>query len=109
LTVASSFWARLRGLIGRASPAPGEGLLLTGANSIHMLFMGYPIDVAFLGPAASDGMRKIVDVRHSLPPWRGVVWYVRGATDAAELKAGALAAAGVRVGMSVRLTSAQAD
>jgi uncharacterized membrane protein (UPF0127 family) len=106
LDVAGSFWARLRGLIGRPAPETGGGLLLPGANSIHMLFMRYPIDCLFLGDEESDGARRVVDLRHSLPPWRGIVWWVRGARAAAELPAGTLAAARLTVGDRVRLAPA---
>jgi len=47
-------------------------------------------------------------VRHALPPWRGVVWWVRGAHGAYELPAGTLArhGEGVAVGDAVRLEPA---
>lgn len=109
LTVAGSFWARLRGLIGRPAPARGGGLLLPGATGVHMLFMRYPIDCLFLGAEAADGTRPVVGLRPALPPWRGVVWYVRGARAAAELPVGTLAAARLAVGDRMRLASAVRD
>ena len=78
------------GLMGRQALAPGEGLWLQGENNIHMLFMRFSIDCAFLGPQDHDGARAVVAVRRRLPPWRGVVWYVPGATGVVELPAGAL-------------------
>jgi uncharacterized membrane protein (UPF0127 family) len=58
--LAETFWARLRGLMGRSSLRDGEGLILKGDKSIHTFFMKFPIDVIYadrtwrvvrLGPA----------------------------------------------------------
>ena len=122
---ASSLWARFRGLMGRRSLAPGEGLWFPGDSSIHMLFMRFPIDAVFLAPASdpaaaapspADLMRqapagaapspadrwRVVAVRPRLRPWAGVVWYVRGARGCLELEAGAAQQADLRVGDTVR-------
>ncbi len=104
LEVADSWLSRLRGLIGRSSLGPGEGLYLPGTNSIHMLFMRFPIDCLFVGALRSDGSREIVGVKERLAPWRGVVWWVRGARGAIEVPAGAVREAGLRVGDMVWLT-----
>ena len=45
--VARSFWARLKGLIGRQSLPPGRGLLILKCNAIHTFFMRVPIDATF--------------------------------------------------------------
>ena len=105
IEVASSFLARGRGLMGRARLADGEGLYLPGTNSIHMLFMRFPIDCVFVSGERDDGSRQVVDVRERLRPWSGVVWWSRGAKGCVELPAGSLAAAGVRRGDYVRLES----
>ncbi|HEX5466883.1 MAG TPA: DUF192 domain-containing protein [Candidatus Limnocylindrales bacterium] len=104
VSVADTFWTRFLGLMGRPELEPGEGLWLTGVNNIHMLFMRFPIDCAFLGPADVDGPRVVVAVRHRLAPWRGVVWYVRGAAGVVELPAGSLAKSGTVVGDRLLLT-----
>ena len=103
LAVAGSFLARFRGLMGRASLGHDEGLFLPGTNSIHMLFMRFPIDCLFLGAPRPDGTREVVGIREHLAPWRGVVWWARGAHGAVEVPAGSLAAAGLRRGDYVRL------
>ena len=46
--VAKNAFERMRGLIGRPPPAPGEGLLIPKCNAIHTFFMKYPIDAVFL-------------------------------------------------------------
>jgi len=103
LNVASSFFARFMGLMGRRTLADGEGLFLPGTNSIHMLFMRFPIDCVFVGAPRADGAREVVGIRERLAPWRGVVWWVRGARGAIEVPAGSLAASGLRRGDYVRL------
>jgi uncharacterized membrane protein (UPF0127 family) len=103
LSVADSFFARFMGLMGRKSLDAGEGLFLPGTNSIHMLFMRFPIDCLFVGALRADGSREVVGVRERLAPWRGVVWWVRGARGAIEVPAGSLAAAGLRRGDYVTL------
>jgi len=114
--VADSWLGRLRGLIGRASLAPGEGLYFPGTNGIHMLFMRFAIDCVFVRPTqdtgGSDGRRadgtehEVVAVRTNLRPWTGVVWFVRHARGAIELSAGSAAKAGINVGDRLRLVRA---
>ena len=103
LSVASSLFARFRGLMGSRALAPGQGLYLPGTNSIHMLFMRFPIDCLFLGAPRPDGSQQVIAVRERLTPWRGVVWWVRDASGAVEVAGGSAAAAGIRPGDSVYL------
>lgn len=101
--VAGSLLGRMRGLMGRSSLPPEEGLYLPGTNSIHMLFMRFPIDILFLGKPGADGALPVLAVRHGLRPWRGVVWWVRGAKSAIELPAGTIEATGLHAGDHVQL------
>ncbi|HYI21710.1 MAG TPA: DUF192 domain-containing protein [Candidatus Limnocylindrales bacterium] len=103
LEVADSWLARLRGLIGRSGVGRDEGLYLAGTNGVHMFFMRFPIDCVFLGAPQPDGTRQIVAVKSELQPWRGIVWWVRGAKAAVEVTSGAAAAAGLQAGDFVRL------
>ena len=75
----------------------GDGLYID-SNSIHMLFMRFPIDALFLSAPDKDGTRRVVSMRPNLPAWRGVVWYARGAKAVLELPAGTLDRHGVRFG-----------
>jgi uncharacterized membrane protein (UPF0127 family) len=102
VAMGDSFWARFRGLMLRPSIAADEGLWLPGTPSIHMFFMRFPIDCAFLGPEAGDGAREVIAVREALPPWRGLVPWVRGADGVVELAAGVLQESGTRVGDRLR-------
>jgi uncharacterized protein len=101
--LASSFGQRLRGLMGRATLAPDEGLYLPGSSGIHMLFMRFAIDCIFVGRPDAAGDMRVVELRRALPPWRGVVWHVRGAAGVFELAVGTVDRADLSVGDLVRL------
>ena len=103
--VAGSFGARLRGLMGRPALADGQGLYLPGTNSIHMLFMRFGIDCVFVGPRQADGRYRVLAVYPNLRPWRGVVWWVRGARGALELPAGEVDHARIAPGHDLRFVS----
>jgi uncharacterized membrane protein (UPF0127 family) len=87
--LARSPWARMRGLLGRASLEPGEAMLFRPAGSIHMFFMRFTIDAVFC-----DRDLVVLDVVPSLRPWR--MASRRGAKVVIELGEGA--AAGLRPG-----------
>lgn len=80
IAVAHTPWRRLRGLIGRRLDA-GAGLVLVPCNSVHGMFMSYPIDAIYIG---SDGtVLSVIRLR----PWRlGPI--VRGCSCVLELPAG---------------------
>ena len=101
--VAASLWARFMGLMGRPSIAAGDGLWLTGSNGIHMFFMRFPIDAVFLGRADADGSRPVLAARAALPPWTGLVPFVRGAESVLELPVGSIAGSGTQPGDLVRI------
>ena len=67
--VADTFAHRMRGLIGRPPPGPGEGMLILKCNAIHTFFMKYPIDATFL-----DRNDSVVKVVRGIRPWRLLVW-----------------------------------
>jgi uncharacterized membrane protein (UPF0127 family) len=100
---ARSFWAKFRGLMGRASLDADEGLWFPGTTSIHMFFMRFAVDCLFLSAPDATGRRRVVSVRRSLPPWTGIVMPVRGADGLVELAAGVLARTGTDVGDEVSL------
>jgi hypothetical protein len=95
--LADTWWARLRGMMGRPEPANGEGMLLSPCQSVHMYWMKYPLDVAFL---AADG--RVVEAYHGLQPSNRSRWH-RDAHQALELRAGALAETGTEVGHRLEL------
>ena len=63
--LADSFLTRMRGLLGRASLPAGEGLIITGSQSIHMMFMRFPIDVIFI-----DGSKRVVGLVEHIKPFQ---------------------------------------
>jgi uncharacterized membrane protein (UPF0127 family) len=75
-------WTRMRGLLGRASLAPDEGMLFRPAGSIHMFFMRFPIDAVFC-----DRELTVLGVERNLQPWRTAAR--KGAKVVIELAAGA--------------------
>jgi uncharacterized protein len=79
----------MRGLLGRSSLDPSEGMLFKPAGSIHMLFMRFAIDAIFC-----DRDLVVIDVVRGLEPWRMAAR--RGAKIVIELAEGA--AAGVAAG-----------
>jgi uncharacterized membrane protein (UPF0127 family) len=92
VAMADSPWQRFIGLMGKRELAADSGLCLRPCSSIHMFFMRFPVDVAFID---ADG--KVVHMYNGLRPWR-VSRIVRRAKAAIELPNGALARAGVGVG-----------
>jgi uncharacterized membrane protein (UPF0127 family) len=108
LEVASSFWARFMGLMGRGSLPQGGGLFLTG-NGIHMFFMRFPIDAVFVSGEDGEGRRRVVAVRERLAPWTGLVPLIRGAAAVIELPVGTIVGSGTRAGDTVVLESVDAD
>ena len=95
--LADSVLARARGLLGRATLAPGEGLVLRPCNAVHTLGMAFPIDVVHLD-ADSRVLRVVADLR----PWR-LGPLVRGSRVVVELPAGTALATGTGQGDEVRL------
>ena len=92
VALADGWLMRLRGLLGRPEPKPGEGLLLSPCQSVHMYGMRYPLDVAFLD---TDGV--VVAAYRSLQPGSRSKWH-RTAVHALELPAGTLEGSGTAVG-----------
>lgn len=89
--VADSFWRRLRGLQGRASLAPGDGMLFRGEGSIHSAFMRFRFDAVFM-----DRELRVIALAEQIPPWRTRA--ARGARNILELAAGEISRTGLAVG-----------
>jgi uncharacterized membrane protein (UPF0127 family) len=108
LEEAASLWGKFMGLMGRAALPAGAGLWLPGENGIHMLFMRFRIDAVFLAPPSGgeDGPRRVLMARRSIPCWRGIVWFVRGAKGVLELPVGTIEATGTEPGDEVTITAA---
>jgi uncharacterized protein len=99
--VADRPFGRLKGLLGRRSLPPGEGLLLRPASSVHTFFMRFPIDVVFL-----DRDLRVLSIARDLRPWRAAGR--PGARAALELPAGECERRGLRIGDSVAFAKSAA-
>lgn len=95
--VADTFWTRLRGLIGHVPLEAGEGLMIEPCNSVHMFFMGFPIDVVYVSDAG-----EVVGLAPNLQPWR-VGPIVREASFVLELPAGIVEQTGTETGDQILL------
>ena len=88
--------SRKTGLLKHTSMPEDTGLIIAPCNAIHMFFMRFPIDAAFV---AKDG--RVLKTVHALKPWRiAAAW---GAFAVIELAAGALARTDTRPGDVVAL------
>ena len=65
VSIADSFFSRLKGLMGKSNIDDNIGLIIRPCKSIHTFFMKFNIDVIFI-----DGNSKVVDVYIDLAPWR---------------------------------------
>lgn len=91
---------RLRGLLGRSEPRPGEGLLLRPSPSVHTWFMRFPIDIVFL-----DRRLEVLAVRSDVQPWR--MAGRRGARAVLELACGEARRRSIRPGDQLHLLALQ--
>jgi uncharacterized membrane protein (UPF0127 family) len=95
--VATSFWARGKGLIGRRGLPRGYALAIKPCNGIHMFFMAIPLDVVHV-----DREGRVVRILHSIKPWRPGPVVLKSAW-VVELPAGTALATGTVVGDRVEL------
>ena len=95
---ARSLASRTRGLLGRRSLPPGEGLAFR-EKSIHMFFMRMSLDIVFC-----DAGPGVVRVVHDLAPWR--MAGCRRARYVLEIGPGEAARLGLREGMVLRVEPA---
>lgn len=65
LTLADSPKTRERGLLGRDTLLPGEGLWIVPCQAIHMFFMRFSIDLVYI-----DRQKRVCKVRSNVAPWR---------------------------------------
>ena len=90
-------WARrMRGFLGRPEPSPGEGILLSPCNGVHMFGMRFALDVLFL---SRDG--EVVSAFPNLEPGQRTRLQ-KGAYHALELPAGTIDRSGTAVGDMIK-------
>ncbi len=103
---ADDFMGRLRGLMFREGLPSQGGLWLEPCNSIHMLFMRFPIDVVFARHLEPRGRIEVLAIRAGVRPWVGLPFCFRSEL-ALELPAGRAAALGLQVGEVLRTPEAE--
>ncbi len=89
--------SRARGLLGRSGLGEGQALVIAPCNSVHMMFMRFPIDVVF---ATNDG--RVLRAIAALRPWR-MTRIHSGAHYAIEMPVGAIARSHTEAGDQLRL------
>ena len=97
---ASSFGARLSGLIGKRFSPALDGMVFDRCNAIHTFFMRYPIDVIF-----ADEKYRILKTVPAFPPWHPFL-ACKKAFYVIELPAGTLESTATAVGDQLDLTGA---
>ncbi len=85
LELAGTGGTRRKGLLGRESLPPGEGLWISPCESVHTFFMRFAIDLVYL-----DRKLQVKKVRSSVGPWRVSACFQ--AHSVIELPAGTLSA-----------------
>jgi uncharacterized membrane protein (UPF0127 family) len=99
--VATSPWARGKGLLGRRELPPGEGLVIEACQQIHMFFMAFAIDVLHVRRVTRDE-GEVIRVLNAIPPNRIGPWVWRS-HYVIELPAGTAVRTGTEVGHRIAL------
>lgn len=101
--IATTWWRRMRGLLGHARLSGDEGIWLSPCGGIHTVGMRYAIDAVFLD-REGEVRRIAAHVRpYTFRPGP------RGTRTTIELPAGAAAKAGLDVGDRLCLRAASAE
>ena len=99
LTTAGTFFSRMKGLLGKKSLSPGEGLLIRPCSGVHTFGMRFSIDVIFL-----DRSNRVIATMSALPPNRVSRMYLQ-ASAVLELPTQTIESASVRVGDYIEIVS----
>lgn len=97
LELALTPWRRMRGLLGRGGLAPGCGMYLAPAGSIHTWCMRFDLDLVFLSREL-----RVVRLVRGVRPFR-MVFGGRGARGVVEVAAGWLDGDALRIGDAVEI------
>jgi len=84
ISLSSSFFKRLKGLLGCRSIAKNQAMILRPANSVHSFFMRFPIDVLFV-----DRKNLVVKAVSNMQPFKATGIYFKS-SFVIELYAGIL-------------------
>ena len=104
-TIAASFqvakgaWQRMKGLLGTQDFVGSKALVLAHCQSIHMVFMKFPIDVIFC-----DAQNKVVGLCHNIKPFCFSPIFFK-ASFAIELPAGTINTSKTQLGDQIDISS----
>ena len=99
LDLAGTGASRRKGLLGRESLLPGEGLWIKPCESVHTFFMRFAIDLVYL-----DRNLRVKKVRNSVRPWRVSACF--SAHSVLELPVGTIRSSQTQRGDTVEITAA---
>jgi uncharacterized protein len=98
LELAGTGESRRKGLLGRESLLPGEGLWIAPCESVHTFFMRFAIDLVYL-----DRKHRVKKVRDGVGPWRLSACF--SAHSVLELPAGTIRSSRTECGDTVEITA----
>src|SRR5262245_35927874 len=98
LSVADTFGSSLLGLMGRRCLPLGAGLWIVPCQSVHSMWMRFPIDVVFL-----SRQQSIIHLVENMKPFR-ITKYVSAAESVMELPASTIATTQSQIGDRVEIT-----
>jgi len=101
LKIADTFFSSLLGLMGRRRLPIGEGLWICPCQSVHSMWMRFPIDVIFL-----DNKKSVIHLVENMRPFR-ISKYVTTAQSVIELPVNTIAATQTQVGDLVNICEGQ--
>jgi uncharacterized protein len=99
LELAGTGASRRKGLLGRKSLSPGEGLWIKPCESVHTFFMRFAIDLVYL-----DRKHRVRKVKSNVGPWRLSACFL--AHSVLELPVGAIRSSQTERGDTVEITVA---
>ena len=97
IEIADTIWRRFLGMMGRKNIEPFHALLLRPCSGVHMCFMRFPVDVAYVKFLEGDGCWQVVKLVCGLRPWLGVSG-CRSADAALEMGKGEAERLGMAIG-----------
>ncbi len=95
--IATNFFNRFMGLMGKTRLSHTEAIVFPKCNSIHTFFMLMPIDVLFV-----SGEGRVEEIKTELTPWK-MVMPVKNAKHTVEMQANLAEKLGLKVGDSLSL------
>lgn len=81
---ADRLFSRIKGLLGRRTLGPGQGMWLIPCKQVHTAFMRFALDVVFL-----DRNLEVIAMYSGLAPWRVTRFFLQ-AHSVLEASGGAL-------------------